>query len=178
VEAFLDENGENGVVLDDGRWDTLAYGVASLRERMTQIESDWDQFRDQAMTRDTLEEVSQVVDGYMLLGEDILERADRFTILWEEHVLPKADVPLDLGEAAAGPGPVLEAMGKAGSGADNMGPMMGTSAGTADEKSGMIAVDEQGNGPTADTGQRAEKKAAATSAAASGNECGGEDLTL
>ena len=76
----MDENGENGVVLDDGRWDTLAYGVASLRERMTQIESDWDQFRDQAMTRDTLEEVSQVVDGYMLLGEDILERADRFMI--------------------------------------------------------------------------------------------------
>ena len=80
VEAFLDENGENGVVLDDGRWDTLAYGVASLREQMPQMERDWDQFRNQAMTRDTLEEVSQVVDGYMLLGEDILERADRFMI--------------------------------------------------------------------------------------------------
>ena len=38
VEAFLDENGENGVVLDDGRWDTLAYGVASLREQMPQME--------------------------------------------------------------------------------------------------------------------------------------------
>ena len=45
VEAFLDKNGGNRVVLDDGRWDTLAYGVASLRERLTQMEHDWDRFR-------------------------------------------------------------------------------------------------------------------------------------
>ena len=143
--------------------------------------------------QDTLEEVSQVVDGYMLLGEDILDRADRFTLVREEHVLPEADVPLDLGEAAAGTGPMPEAVGgsplerttqvqtptgrKAGSGADDIGPVMGTSEGTANKQSGVIAVDEQGNDPTVDTGQRAvaktEEKAAATSAATSGDERGG-----
>ena len=152
------------------------------------MERDWNRFRDQATAQDTLEEVSQVVDGYMLLGEDILDRADRFTLVREEHVLPEADVPLDLGEVSAGTGLVLEAVGgsplegttqvqtptgkKAGSGADNIGPMMGTSEGTADKQSGAIAVDEQGNGPTADTGQRAEEKAAATSAATSGDKRG------
>jgi hypothetical protein len=84
------------------------------------------------------------------LGEDILDRADRLTLLREEHVLTEADVPLDLGEVSAGTGLVLEAVGgsplegttqvqtptgkKAGSGADNIGPMMGTSEGTADKQ--------------------------------------------
>ena len=93
MEAFLDENIGEGVVLDNGRWDTLAYDVASLREQLTQMEHGWDWFRNQATAQDTFDKVSQMVDGYMLLGEDVLDRADRFTLSREEHVLPVADPP-------------------------------------------------------------------------------------
>ena len=57
------------------------------------MERDWDWFRNQVMAQDTFDMVSQMVDGYMLLGEDILDRADRFTLSREEHVLPVADPP-------------------------------------------------------------------------------------
>ena len=55
------------------------------------MKRDWDWFRNQAMVQDTFIKVSQVVDGSMLLGEYILDRADRFMLLREEHVLPVAD---------------------------------------------------------------------------------------
>ena len=55
----------------------------------------------------------------------------------------------------------------AGSGADDIGPITGTPEGTANEQSGVVAVDGRRNDPTVDTGQRAaantEEKAAATS---------------
>ena len=51
------------------------------------MERDWDWFRNQVMAQDTFDKVSQMVDGYMLLGEDVLDRADRFTLSREEHVL-------------------------------------------------------------------------------------------
>ena len=55
------------------------------------MKRDWDWFRNQAMVQDTFIKVSQVVDGSMLLGEYILDRADRFMLLREEHVPPGAD---------------------------------------------------------------------------------------
>ena len=93
METLLDGNRGDGVVLDEGRWDTLAHDIASLREQLSRMECGWDWFREQAMTQDTFDGVSQTVDGYMLLGEDVLDRADRFTLSREEHVLPVADPP-------------------------------------------------------------------------------------
>ena len=125
METLLDGNRGDGVVLDEGRWDTLAHDFASLREQLSRMECGWDWFREQAMTQDTFDGVSQTVDGYMLLGEDILDRADRFTLLREEHVLPVADAPpaaVDQGQASAGTGPMLEAKGGVATEGDNPSP--------------------------------------------------------
>jgi hypothetical protein len=186
VETLLDENRGDGVVLDKGRWDTLAHDVASLREQLSQMECGWDWFREHAMTQDTFDGVSQTVDGYMLLGEDVLERAGRLMLSREGCVLPVAGAPptaVDQGHASAETGPAREgelplkgrtqiqtpAETETGSQADDIKPATGTPG--VDVQSGWR------EDLTVDTGQETVANTEGRAAVISEGGRGEEDLT-
>ena len=186
METLLDGNRGDGVVLDEGRWDTLAHDFASLREQLSRMECGWDWFREQAMTQDTFDGVSQTVDGYMLLGEDVLERAGRIMLSREGYVLPVAGAPptaVDQGHASAETGPAREgelplkgttqiqtpSETETGSEAGDIRPATGTPG--ADVQSGWR------EDLTIDTGQETAANTEGRAAVISEGRRGEEDLT-
>ena len=78
LEEFMAATKENVVNFDAWSFKSLETQVLALRTQVLRMESDWDELRDPTMAAAAFAKISKLVVDSTALGEDTLDRADKF----------------------------------------------------------------------------------------------------
>jgi hypothetical protein len=111
LEEFMSENEENVTTFDAWRFKSLETQIASLRTQVLRMEADWDDIRDPTMSAATFARISKLVDDSTAMGEEALDRADKFMCLRLERT-QETKVETSQGDETLPIVPQQEATGK------------------------------------------------------------------